>query len=65
MDLLKYFIEGFGNGLHVLQENEDDETLKVTALPGAAFTKLLFSGMVANGDAKLGFQGLVSSNCNR
>ncbi|XP_010551621.1 PREDICTED: probable 3-hydroxyisobutyrate dehydrogenase-like 2, mitochondrial [Tarenaya hassleriana] len=30
------------------------------ALPGAALNKLLFSGMVANGDGKLGFHAIVS-----
>ncbi|CAN8235590.1 unnamed protein product [Cochlearia groenlandica] len=32
----------------------------VTAMPGAALNKQLFSGMVANGDGKLGIQGVVS-----
>ncbi|CAA7052306.1 unnamed protein product [Microthlaspi erraticum] len=32
----------------------------VTAMPGAALSKQLFSGMVANGDGKLGIQGVVS-----
>ncbi|KAG7586647.1 NAD(P)-binding domain superfamily [Arabidopsis thaliana x Arabidopsis arenosa] len=31
-----------------------------TAMPGTALNKQLFSGMVANGDGKLGFQGVVS-----
>lgn len=32
----------------------------VAALPGTALSKQLFSGMVANGDGKLGIQGVVS-----
>ncbi|KAL3843697.1 hypothetical protein ACJIZ3_001100 [Penstemon smallii] len=33
---------------------------EVVVLPGAALSKQLFSGMVANGDGKLGTQGLIT-----
>ncbi|ESQ28082.1 hypothetical protein EUTSA_v10018932mg [Eutrema salsugineum] len=36
------------------------EESDVAAMPGAALSKQLFSGMVANGDGKLGIQGVVS-----
>lgn len=44
-------------GVDVVEEAEDE---RVVVLPGAALCKQLFSGMVANGDGKLGTQGLIT-----
>ncbi|VVA94894.1 unnamed protein product [Arabis nemorensis] len=49
----KYMIKDLG-----MAAEESD--VAAAALPGAALNKQLFSGMVANGDGKLGFQGVVS-----
>ncbi|XP_016646916.1 PREDICTED: probable 3-hydroxyisobutyrate dehydrogenase-like 2, mitochondrial [Prunus mume] len=38
----------------------ESEEGRVAVLPGAALCKQLFSGMVANGDGKLGGQGLIT-----
>lgn len=51
------FAEYMVKDLGMVVEDEDD---KVVALPGAALSKQLFSGMVANGDAKLGIQALIT-----
>ncbi|KAF8049322.1 hypothetical protein N665_2240s0010 [Sinapis alba] len=37
-----------------------DEGGDVAVMPGSGLSKQLFSGMVANGDGKLGIQGVVS-----
>ncbi|KFK41554.1 hypothetical protein AALP_AA2G144400 [Arabis alpina] len=50
--LAEYMVKDLG----MAEEND----AAVTALPGAALNKQLFSGMLANGDRKLGFQGVVS-----
>lgn len=52
----EYMVKDLGMGLDVVEEDGD----KVTVLPGAALSKQLFSGMVANGDGKLGTQGLIT-----
>ncbi|KAK6253644.1 hypothetical protein QUC31_015364 [Theobroma cacao] len=54
----EYLVKDLGMALDMLEEGTEDE--RVTALPGAALTKQLFAGMVANGDAKLGLQGLIT-----
>ncbi|KAK3016310.1 hypothetical protein RJ639_007290 [Escallonia herrerae] len=51
----EYMVKDLGMGVDVVEEGEE-----VVALPGAALCKQLFSGMVANGDGKLGTQGLVT-----
>ncbi|GFP98298.1 probable 3-hydroxyisobutyrate dehydrogenase-like 2 mitochondrial [Phtheirospermum japonicum] len=38
----------------------EDEAAAAVVLPGASLSKQLFSGMVANGDGKLGTQGIVT-----
>lgn len=53
----EYIVKDLGMGVDVVEENDDD---KVVVLPGAALSKQLFSGMVANGDGKLGIQGLIT-----
>ncbi|XP_062176887.1 probable 3-hydroxyisobutyrate dehydrogenase-like 3, mitochondrial [Alnus glutinosa] len=53
----EYLVKDLGMGVDVVEEGEDE---KVVALPGAALCKQLFSGMVANGDGKLGTQGLIT-----
>jgi len=50
-------VKDLGMGVDVVEEGEDE---KVVVLPGAALCKQLFSGMVANGDGKLGTQGLIT-----
>ncbi|KAL9664252.1 hypothetical protein QQ045_019651 [Rhodiola kirilowii] len=39
---------------------DEEDGGDAVVMPGAALCKALFSGMVANGDGKLGTQGLVS-----
>jgi 3-hydroxyisobutyrate dehydrogenase len=53
----EYLVKDLGMGVDVVEEGEDE---KVVVLPGAALCKQLFSGMVANGDGKLGTQGLIT-----
>uniref|UniRef100_A0A5B7B079 Putative oxidoreductase ykwC n=1 Tax=Davidia involucrata TaxID=16924 RepID=A0A5B7B079_DAVIN len=52
----EYMVKDLGMGIDVVEEDGD----KVVVLPGAALSKQLFSGMVANGDGKLGTQGLIT-----
>ncbi|GMH06758.1 hypothetical protein Nepgr_008598 [Nepenthes gracilis] len=53
----EYMVKDLGMGVDFVEGSKDDE---VVVLPGAALCKQLFSGMVANGDGKLGTQALVS-----
>ncbi|VVA21315.1 PREDICTED: NAD(P)-dependent oxidoreductase [Prunus dulcis] len=53
----EYMVKDLGMGVDVVEENEEG---RVAVLPGAALCKQLFSGMVANGDGKLGGQGLIT-----
>ncbi|XP_059434291.1 probable 3-hydroxyisobutyrate dehydrogenase-like 3, mitochondrial [Corylus avellana] len=53
----EYLLKDLGMGVDVVEEGEDE---RVVVLPGVALCKQLFSGMVANGDAKLGTQGLIT-----
>ncbi|PON60086.1 3-hydroxyisobutyrate dehydrogenase-related [Trema orientale] len=53
----EYMVKDLGMGVDVVEEGDDD---RVVVLPGAALCKQLFSGMVANGDGKLGTQGLIT-----
>ncbi|GAV90563.1 NAD_binding_2 domain-containing protein, partial [Cephalotus follicularis] len=53
----EYMVKDLGMGVDVVEESEDE---RVVVLPGAALCKQLFTGMVANGDGKLGTQGLIS-----
>lgn len=53
----EYIVKDLGMGVDVVEEAEDE---RVVVLPGAALCKQLFSGMVANGDGKLGTQGLIT-----
>ncbi|KAK3219325.1 hypothetical protein Dsin_013295 [Dipteronia sinensis] len=53
---VEYLVKDLGMGLDVV-ESEDES---VCALPGAALYKNLFSAMIANGDAKLGLQALIT-----
>ncbi|KAK2966654.1 hypothetical protein RJ640_002352 [Escallonia rubra] len=52
----EYMVKDLGMGVDVVEEEGEE----VVALPGAALCKQLFSGMVANGDGKLGTQGLIT-----
>lgn len=52
----EYLVKDFGIGLNFVEEDEGE----VVALPGAALCKQLFIGMIANGDAKLGLQGVIT-----
>ncbi|PSS26751.1 3-hydroxyisobutyrate dehydrogenase-like [Actinidia chinensis var. chinensis] len=52
----EYMVKDLGMGVDVVEEEGEG----VVVLPGAALSKQLFSGMVANGDAKLGTQGLIT-----
>ncbi|KAK1593019.1 hypothetical protein Q3G72_034496 [Acer saccharum] len=53
---VEYLVKDLGMGLDVV-ESEDEG---VCALPSAALYKNLFSAMIANGDAKLGLQALIT-----
>lgn len=53
----EYMVKDLGMGVDVVEEEEDE---RVAALPGAALSKQLFAAMVANGDGKLGTQGLIT-----
>ncbi|KAJ0725996.1 putative 6-phosphogluconate dehydrogenase-like domain superfamily [Helianthus annuus] len=53
----EYMVKDLGMGLDVVEEDGE----KVVVLPGAGLLKQLFSGMVANGDGKLGTQGLITA----
>ncbi|KAF1875691.1 hypothetical protein Lal_00006321 [Lupinus albus] len=50
----EYQVKDLGMGVDVVEDG------KVFVLPGAALCKQLFSSMVANGDGKLGTQGIIS-----
>nr|GMD11305.1 probable 3-hydroxyisobutyrate dehydrogenase-like 2, mitochondrial [Ipomoea batatas] len=52
----EYMVKDMGMGVDVGEEEGED----VVVLPGAALGKQLFAGMVANGDGKLGTQGLIT-----
>ncbi|KAL7002009.1 hypothetical protein U1Q18_003158 [Sarracenia purpurea var. burkii] len=52
----EYMVKDLGMGVDVVEEEDDN----VVVLPGAALSKQLFSAMVANGDGKLGTQGLIT-----
>ncbi|XP_062029307.1 probable 3-hydroxyisobutyrate dehydrogenase-like 3, mitochondrial [Rosa rugosa] len=54
---VEYIVKDLGMGLNIVEETNDE---RVVVLPGAALCKQLFTGMVANGDAKLGLQGLIT-----
>ncbi|CAM8876542.1 unnamed protein product [Rhodiola kirilowii] len=54
------FAEYMVKDLGMASGGGDEEGGDAVVLPGAALCKALFSGMVANGDGKLGTQGLVS-----
>ncbi|KAK4438288.1 putative 3-hydroxyisobutyrate dehydrogenase-like 3, mitochondrial [Sesamum alatum] len=51
----EYMVKDLGMGVDLEEEEEE-----VMVLPGAALSKQLFSGMVANGDGKLGTQGVIT-----
>ncbi|KAK6253657.1 hypothetical protein QUC31_015377 [Theobroma cacao] len=53
----EYMVKDMGLGVDVVKEDDDG---KVVVLPGAALGKQMFSAMVANGDGKLGTQGLIT-----
>lgn len=52
----EYMVKDLGLGLNVGEE----EGGEVVVMPGAALSKQLFTGMVANGNGKLGTQGLIT-----
>ncbi|XP_057990801.1 probable 3-hydroxyisobutyrate dehydrogenase-like 2, mitochondrial isoform X4 [Hevea brasiliensis] len=53
----EYMVKDLGMGVDLVEESEDR---RVPVLPGAALSKQLFAGMVANGDGHLGTQGLIT-----
>lgn len=52
----EYMVKDLGMGVDVGEEEGGD----VVVLPGASLSKQLFAGMVANGNGKLGTQGLIT-----
>ncbi|KNA24479.1 hypothetical protein SOVF_015270 isoform B [Spinacia oleracea] len=56
----EYMVKDMGMGVDFVERRKGDDENKVVVMPGASITKQLFSGMVANGDGKLGTQGLIT-----
>ncbi|KAL2942617.1 putative 3-hydroxyisobutyrate dehydrogenase-like 3 mitochondrial [Bienertia sinuspersici] len=58
----EYMVKDMGMGVDFVEgpKKKDDENEVVIVMPGASMVKQLFSGMVANGDGKLGTQGLIT-----
>lgn len=54
---VKYLVKDFGMALDAVEKSEDE---RAACLPGAALGNQLFSAMIANGDAKLGIQGVIT-----
>lgn len=54
----EYFVKDLGMGLEGGVVDGDEEGMVV--LPGAALCKQLYLGMVANGNGKMGIQGLIT-----
>lgn len=52
----EYQVKDLGMGVDFVEGDDD----KAVVLPGASLAKQLFSSMVANGDGKLGGQGIIS-----
>ena len=53
----EYQVKDLGMGVDVV---EDGSGAAAVVLPGAALCKQIFSSMVANGDGKLGTQGVIT-----
>jgi len=53
----EYMVKDLGMGVDVVEGGNDDD---VVVLPGASLWKQLFTSMVANGQGKLGSQGVIS-----
>lgn len=53
----EYMVKDLGMGVDVVEEEEDK---RVVVLPGAALSKQMFAAMVANGDGKMGSQGMIT-----
>lgn len=53
----EYMVKDLGMAVDVEKEGRRDEAV---VLPGTGLWKQLFSGMVANGDGKLGTQGIIT-----
>ncbi|XP_058731579.1 probable 3-hydroxyisobutyrate dehydrogenase-like 3, mitochondrial [Vicia villosa] len=54
----EYQVKDLGMGVNFVEGGDDDS--KPVVLPGASLAKQIFIGMVANGDGKLGGQGVIS-----
>ncbi|XP_022982050.1 probable 3-hydroxyisobutyrate dehydrogenase-like 3, mitochondrial [Cucurbita maxima] len=54
----EYMVKDLAMCVDVVEEGEDVE--RIAVLPGAALAMQLFSAMVANGDGKIGSQGIIS-----
>ena len=52
----EYQVKDLGMGVNFVEGGDDE----VVILPGASLVKQIFTGMVANGDGKLGGQGVIS-----
>ncbi|XP_004504182.1 probable 3-hydroxyisobutyrate dehydrogenase-like 3, mitochondrial [Cicer arietinum] len=53
----EYQVKDLGMGVNFIEDGGDGN---VVVLPGASLAKQIFTGMVANGDGKLGTQGVIS-----
>ncbi|CAK8578692.1 unnamed protein product [Lathyrus sativus] len=54
----EYQVKDLGMGVNFVEGGDDNN--HVVVLPGASLAKQIFTGMVANGDGKLGGQGVIS-----
>lgn len=54
---VEYLVKDYGMALDSVEESEIE---RVTSLPGTALYKQLFGAMIANGDSKLGIQGVLT-----
>ncbi|GAB2215226.1 hypothetical protein Droror1_Dr00019607 [Drosera rotundifolia] len=54
----EYMVKDLGMAVNYVAGEKDDGEIAV--LPGAALVKELYTGMVANGDGKIGGQGLIT-----
>ncbi|THU46537.1 hypothetical protein C4D60_Mb09t05980 [Musa balbisiana] len=56
----EYMVKDLGMGLRGGEDGGEEETGKGVVLPGAALCQQLYLAMVANGDGKMGGQGLIT-----
>ncbi|XP_021727376.1 probable 3-hydroxyisobutyrate dehydrogenase-like 2, mitochondrial [Chenopodium quinoa] len=58
--ITEYIVKDIGMGLDFAEGRKGGDEDEVVVIPGASLSKQLFVGIVANGDGKVGIQGLIS-----